>query len=69
MTLLLVSYFIFLVIFIIFSASGLYHLWRYGYVGDLTKPAIMIYIIVSVVVIVFTLFAISLRSWPATLSS
>jgi len=68
MTILFISYFVFLVGFAIFSASGLYHLWRFGYVGDLTKPAIIIYLISSIAVIVITVIAMSLRSWPATIS-
>jgi uncharacterized membrane protein len=68
MIFLLICYFVFLVGFIVFSASGLYHLWRFGYVGDLTKPVMVVYIIVAVSIIIATLFAISLRSWPATIS-
>lgn len=67
MIILLISYFVFLLGFAVFSASGLYHLWRFGYVGDLTKPAIIIYSMMTITVIVFTLIAISFRSWPATL--
>jgi len=68
MIVLLICYFIFLVGFIIFSFSGLYHLWRFGYVGDLTKPAITIYLILTIAIIVITLIAMSFRSWPTTIS-
>lgn len=67
MIILLICYVVFLAGFIAFSASGIYHLWRFGYVGDLTKPAIIFYVIISVSVIVITLIAISLRTWPTTI--
>ena len=67
MTVLLICYFIFLIGFIIYSVIGLYHLWRFGYVGDLTKPSIVIYVVLSVTTITFTLMAISLRSWPTAI--
>ena len=63
MTILLVTYIVFVLLFIAYSISGIYHLWRFGYVGDLTKPAIVIYIILSVGVIVLTVLALSLRNW------
>ncbi|MDD3086454.1 MAG: hypothetical protein PHH45_00690 [Patescibacteria group bacterium] len=63
MTILLISYIIFVIGFIAFSASGIYHLWRFGYIGDMTKPAIYIYIFMSASIIVLTFFAISFRSW------
>ena len=66
MVLLLVSYFVFLLVFIVFSIAGIYHLRRFGYVGDLTQPIIIIYIIISIVVIVFTIIAMAFRSWPTT---
>ena len=68
MIMLLVCYFIFLAGFIIYSASGLYHLWRFGYIGDLTKPAIVVYIVLTVTVIALTLMAVSFRAWPTTFS-
>ena len=37
----LLIYFIFLAAYLIYSAVAIYHLWRFGYVGDLTKPAII----------------------------
>ncbi|MFA5157585.1 MAG: hypothetical protein WC451_00115 [Patescibacteria group bacterium] len=68
MTFLIIAYVVFLLAFLIYSASGIYHLWRFGYVGDLTKPAIVIYVIISGSVIILTLFAMSLRSWTSPLS-
>lgn len=66
MVLLLISYFVFLLVFIVFSIAGIYHLRRFGYVGDLTQPVIIIYVVVSIVVIVFTIIAMAFRSWPTT---
>lgn len=62
----LVLYFVLLTGFIIYSAAGIYHLWRFGYVGDLTKPAIFIYIILVSLVIIASLILIFAQSWPAT---
>ncbi len=64
----LIIYAIFLIGYIIYSFFGLYHLWRFGYIGDLTKPAIVLYIVVSIIVIVISLVTIALRPWPNTLS-
>ena len=61
---LLIVYMIFVIVFAVFSAIGIYHLWRFGYVGDFTKPAITVYIIVSICIIALTVIAIISRSWP-----
>lgn len=65
MIFLLIAYFLFLVIYLIYSVIAIYHLWRFGYVGDLTKPAIIFYIIISVAIIVISLIIILIRPWPA----
>ena len=67
MIILLVSYLVLLVGFFAYSAAGIYHLWRFGYVGDLTKPAILIYVFASLAVIILTLIGMIFRPWPATL--
>jgi len=67
MTILLVCYFAFLLGFIFYSALGLYHLWRFGYVGDLTKPAMVVYILASVGVVILTVILMSLRIWSTNL--
>lgn len=59
MIFLLIIYLIFLAAYLIYSAIAIYHLWRFGYVGDLTKLAIIIYVIISVLIIVFTLILIA----------
>ena len=63
MTLLLVIYFIYLVGFIIFSILGLYHLWKFGFRGDMCKIAMITYIIVSGLIIFFSLIAILTLNW------
>jgi ABC-type spermidine/putrescine transport system permease subunit II len=65
---LLIAYIVFLVGFVIYSAAGIYHLWRFGYVGDLTKPAIIIYLIISSVIIAFSILILFSYSWPANFS-
>jgi len=65
MVYLLIIYFLFILAYMIYSAVAIYHLWRFGYVGDLTKPAIIFYIIVSVVIIFISLIFIIIRPWPS----
>jgi len=65
MLILLVVYFLLLTAFIVFSVAALYHLNRFGYVGDLTRSVMAIYIVLSVIVIMITLILIATRSWPA----
>lgn len=60
-TTIIILYFASLLCFIIFSVAGVYHLWRFGYSGDLSKPAIIIYTLASAAVVLFSLFLISIR--------
>lgn len=60
----LILYIIFIVIFLIYSAMGIYHLWRFGYVGDFTKPVIIIYSVLAAAIIIFSLVLILTRQWP-----
>jgi len=56
-----IFYLIFLLGFLIYSLAGIYHLWRFGYSGDLTKAIIIIYSFISAAIIVVSLFLISVR--------
>ena len=58
---LLTVYLIFLIAFLIFSFAGVYHLLRYKQANDLSKPAVLIYCIVSAFVIIFTLISLLTR--------
>jgi hypothetical protein len=69
MIFLLLAYFLFLIVFAVYSTVGVYHLWRFGYVGDLTKPFIFAYIAVSAIVIIITLIFILTRQWPVGFST
>lgn len=60
----LATYFLLLLVFIGFSVAGIYHLQRFGYVGDFTKTAIVIYVGSSLAIIVISLILISFRQWP-----
>ncbi|MCX6808385.1 MAG: hypothetical protein NTW50_01840 [Candidatus Berkelbacteria bacterium] len=51
-TALVISYLVFLVLYLLFSAAGIYHLWRFGYSGDLSKFIIFTYSIISIIIIV-----------------
>lgn len=61
---LLVIYFLYLLLFGVYSFLGVYHLWRFGYIGDLTKPTIATYVVVSASVIILSFVLIATRSWP-----
>lgn len=62
MTYIIIPYLIFLVGFIIYSMAGIYHLWRFGYSGDLTKVVIIIYLFLSTAIIAASLLLISART-------
>lgn len=64
MAYLLVIYILYVILFLIFSVLGLYHLYRYGYIGDLTKPVIASYIIIAISLILLSIVLIALRPWP-----
>ncbi|MEK9156439.1 MAG: hypothetical protein AAB360_04075 [Patescibacteria group bacterium] len=68
MSYLLTIYLIFLIGYALYSAVGIYHLWRFGYVGDLTKPVIVVYCFVSLAVIGFSLFLIAGRNYEFIVS-
>ena len=58
LTTLIVAYVVFVIIFTVFSLVGIYHLRRYGYAGDLTKPIILVYSILSTLIIIASFIAI-----------
>lgn len=68
MLFLLIFYIVFLLGYIIFSGIAVYHLNRFGYVGDLTRPIIVIYLLLSVAIIIASIIFISSLSWPRELS-
>ncbi|MCL5795613.1 MAG: hypothetical protein M1338_04655 [Patescibacteria group bacterium] len=51
---LLILYLLILVSFLIYSAFGLYNLYQYGYIGDLSRKVGAVYIISAIIVIVLT---------------
>jgi hypothetical protein len=63
MIVLLIIYFIFLIGFIIFSILGLYHLWKFGFQGDMCKIVMITYSIVSGLIILFSLIVILSLNW------
>ena len=69
MIIVVVAYLVFLLLYLIFSVAAVYHLWRFGYVGDLTKTAIIIYVLLSAIVIAISLVSISTVNWSAELIS
>jgi len=63
MTILLVIYLLFLIGFIVFSIFGLYHLWKFGFQGDMCKIVMVTYSIVSGLIIFFSLMIILALNW------
>lgn len=57
-TYMIIFYLIFVIIFAAFSIAGLYHLWRFGYVGDLTHPVIIVYSVLATIIISLTIIFI-----------
>ena len=51
----LLVYSLFLLAFAIYSAFAIYHLWQFGYVGDLCKPVAIGYLVAAGAIIFFTL--------------
>jgi len=54
----LFAYLAYLIVFGVFSYFALYHIWRFGFVGDLTKMVIYGYVILSLAIIITSLFLI-----------
>ena len=48
----ILAYLGFLVVFGVFSYFAIYHLWRFGFVGDATKPMILGYLIIVGAIII-----------------
>jgi len=54
----LIIYFIFLFAFVIFSFFAVFHLFKFGYAGDLCRPVAIIYLITAAFVILTTLIIV-----------
>lgn len=65
----LLIYIVYVILFLIFSIVGIYHLWRFGYVGDLTKPAIITYVILVGLVLIVSMILILTHSWTIGINS
>jgi len=63
MSIILILYLIYIFGFIVFSVLGLYHLWKYGFQGDITKIVMATYVIVSFLIILFSLVIIMMLDW------
>lgn len=64
MLFILLIYVLIVIAYAIYSVLGIYHLWRFGYIGDLTKPVIIVYISISLLMILFSVAVILTRPWP-----
>ena len=63
MTILPIIYLLFVLGFILFSIFGLYHLWKFGFRGDLCKIVMATYVIVSGIIVFFSLVIILSLDW------
>jgi hypothetical protein len=54
MIFILTFYIIFLLLIAVYSFFAIYHLNRFGYVGDLTKPVIIFYLIIVAIIVIVT---------------
>lgn len=52
-----------LLVYAVFSALILFHLKKYGIIGDFTKQIIILFFIVSIVLIFFTIISFSSIEW------
>ncbi len=67
MIIFLALYLIFLIIFVILSYFAIYHARRFGFVGDATKVAVDIYLIVSAIIIISSFVLILGCDWSGSL--
>lgn len=51
-------YLVITLVYVVMSFFPIYNLWRFGYRGDLTKAAIVVYILLSLITITFSLILI-----------
>ncbi len=58
MTYFIAGYLIFLLFYLVFSVAGIYHLNRYGYAGDYSKPVIIVYSVATLLIIAGSLIYI-----------
>ncbi len=68
MIIVLILYILYLIGYILYSTIGVYHLWRFGYIGDLTKPVIIAYISISAIIIIFSVLIVLTRNWSVELN-
>lgn len=54
MTILLIAYVIFLIVFAVYSWAALYHLEEFGFVGDASRIVMGVYILLASSTIVFS---------------
>ena len=52
---LIIVFILFLVAFISFSVMAFYHLRRFGFVGDLTKPVMFVYSVIAILIIAISI--------------
>lgn len=61
--LLLIIYVIVFIVFVVVSGLGFYHLWRYGYHGDVTKVIMVGYTVIMAMIIVFSIVIMLTLEW------
>lgn len=66
---LLIIYLIFLVGYVVYSVIAIYHLHRFGYIQDLTRPAAFLYVLLSLAVIIMSFIFIAALPWSTTVNA
>ena len=64
----LTIYLLFVTVYILYSIIAIYHLKRFGFVGDLCDKIAYIYSFISVVIIVSSLILVLTRDWSTGIS-
>lgn len=63
MVFLILAYLFYLVLFSVFSYFALYHLWRFGFVGDATKTMMIGYTTAVGIVVAISFILIAIIPW------
>jgi hypothetical protein len=65
----LIAYLIFLAVWLVLSATALYHMFRFGFISGVTYGAIFLYVAVCVIILSFSARLILTIDWnyPVTI--
>lgn len=61
----LTGYIVGVLIFLVFAGVIIYHLLRFGFIGDATKGMVFIFVVVGLVIIVFATIHVFTTEWQS----